>query len=823
MVGITRSKVIFRCAFGQHRSKHLRTALFYSVWNSLKQLGYRALAQATRPNLLEIEGAGICELFLFPGMMMLVTASFFLCLSSALACVADKVFCYQLGKDYSAGSSNPEQKITWSVLPSHNHYEFEFTAVGSDITIYYLFATGISSDYVGPYQCDGKVAAGQRGKVKCSGLIGVGSQKLVAVAESSSVTAQVCSPFWTYPSSAWQRFDYWIDGIGTKMPEFSPVQKVVGQWVRIAQISTETEFEYMVGTSFTETTSTSEEFTQAMTHATSETVSFTVEVGIEGKVFGGGSSSSVETTTSEEWTNEFKSSFTQEKSSTFSKEDTVTYSFSTDMIGRNLWQFKIATSLCSDETVETASRDIALTGSAVDGPCCYPGHCRDQKSYECSYCNPGFRIRTTSDCFEGEPPCLEKTLQLSTVTGYVTVPSMADGEKTIDCPSPFQGTIVVACEDQTLSIIESCRNPTWSHGEWGVCSEVCGGGSQTRTVTCSSSDGLCSGTRPESQQTCNTQQCIWLQGTWSTCSEVCAGGARSRTVQCQRQGFCQGSEPAREETCNTETCQWSIGPWQDCSQLCAGGVRSRSVSCPRSGYCEDASKPEAEGTCNTADCQWSAGDWSKCSQPCAGGVHSRSVSCPRSGYCDDASKPEAEGTCNMADCQWSAGDWSNCSQPCAGGVHSRSVSCPRSGYCDDASKPEAEGTCNIADCQWSVGDWDECSMPCGGGGSQTRTIKCPRPGSCRASLPNSSRSCYEGPCIWEFEDWSSCSRACGVGTRERRVWCYYPGECQGTAPRQTMNCTGDACSAEISGCRKASNTRIFEVLLMFGMQRMLLV
>ena len=700
---------------------------------------------------------------------MLVSASFFMCLSSALACAVDKGFCYQLGKDYSAGYSNPEQKITWSLVPANDGYEFQFEAVGSDITISSIASVGLSGD-LPPFEC-GKVAAGQRGTVTCAGTLS-GLHKIQAVAASSSVTAEVCFPFWTYAGS-WSRFDYLIGSIGTKLPEFSPVKRVVGQWVRIAQISTETEFEYMVGTSFTEATSSSEEFTQAMTHATSHTESFSLEVGFEGKTLFGSSSASVETTTSNEWTNEFKSSFTQESSTTFSKEDTVTYSFGTEMVGQNLWQFKIATSLCSDSNVETASRDIALTGS-LEGPCCYPGHCRDQKSYECSYCNPGFRIRTTSDCFEGEPPCLEKTVQLSNVNAFVEIPSMANGEKTMSCPSPFEGTIRVACEDQALSIQgENCRDPTWSHGEWGVCSELCGGGSQTRTVTCSSSDGLCSGTRPESQQTCNTQQCIWLQGSWTTCSEVCAGGVRSRTVQCQRQGFCQGSEPASEETCNTETCQWSIG------------------------------------------------SWNKCSQPCEGGVHSRSISCPRAGYCDDASKPEAEGTCNMADCQWSVGDWNKCSQPCEGGVHSRSISCPRPGYCDNASKPEAEGTCNMADCQWSVGDWDECSKRCGGGGYQSRTVICPRAGRCGGLVPNSSQSCYEGPCLWEVGNWSSCSHACGAGTSERRVWCYYAGECQGRAPRDIMNCTGYDCSASISGCPKASNTWIFEVLLMFGTQSML--
>ena len=109
----------------------------------------------------------------------------------------------------------------------------------------------------------------------------------------------------------------------------------------------------------------------------------------------------------------------------------------------------------------------------------------------------------------------------------------------------------------------------------------------------------------------------------------------------------------------------------------------------------------------------------------------------------------------------------------------------------------------------------------GGGGYQSRTVSCPRAGRCGGLVPNSSQSCYEGPCLWEVGNWSSCSHACGAGTSERRVWCYYAGECQGRAPRDIMNCTGYDCSASISGCPKASNTWIFEVLLMFGTQSML--
>ena len=74
---------------------------------------------------------------------------------------------------------------------------------------------------------------------------------------------------------------------------------------------------------------------------------------------------------------------------------------------------------------------------------------------------------------------------------------------------------------------KSCKNvyinvsgtwkPIWSYswqtGNWGSCTQTCGGGTQSRSVYCYRADGftvidsLCSGTKPSSSQTCNTQNC----------------------------------------------------------------------------------------------------------------------------------------------------------------------------------------------------------------------------------------------------------------------------------------------------------------------------
>ena len=60
---------------------------------------------------------------------------------------------------------------------------------------------------------------------------------------------------------------------------------------------------------------------------------------------------------------------------------------------------------------------------------------------------------------------------------------------------------------------------SWSIGGWGTCSATCGGGTQTRTVTCIRSgdnkispDTFCTsqgaGTKPPTSQPCNTQSCV---------------------------------------------------------------------------------------------------------------------------------------------------------------------------------------------------------------------------------------------------------------------------------------------------------------------------
>lgn len=72
---------------------------------------------------------------------------------------------------------------------------------------------------------------------------------------------------------------------------------------------------------------------------------------------------------------------------------------------------------------------------------------------------------------------------------------------------------------------------SWEVGAFGACSTSCGGGTQTRTVTCKRSDGLTKadnfcwdvGTKPATSQVCNTQSCVVISGSGvdSSCGFDC--------------------------------------------------------------------------------------------------------------------------------------------------------------------------------------------------------------------------------------------------------------------------------------------------------------
>lgn len=214
--------------------------------------------------------------------------------------------------------------------------------------------------------------------------------------------------------------------------------------------------------------------------------------------------------------------------------------------------------------------------------------------------------------------------------------------------------------DECNEVVEQSIS-SWEIGEWSRCSMACGGGEQTRSVTCTNAsdvevpDSECSGTKPATTQSCGTEACTadynWNLGPFGACSKTCGGGNKYRVVTCQStdgtyvaESYCTEAKPATSIPCNTDSCpqdvfNWTPGTWGSCSQTCGGGTYSRSVTCQNGldvivddSYCTGA-KPVTTDTCNSQSCDysytWTNGSWGTCSETCGGGTQSRSLGCQR--------------------------------------------------------------------------------------------------------------------------------------------------------------------------------------------------
>ena len=119
----------------------------------------------------------------------------------------------------------------------------------------------------------------------------------------------------------------------------------------------------------------------------------------------------------------------------------------------------------------------------------------------------------------------------------------------------------------------------WKAGSWGACSKTCGGGTQTRSITCSAIE--CTGSKPSASQACNTQTCTasWSAGPWGSCKnnkvcwecgsfkegrETCCRDnyQQTRSIYCQAGFTCTGSKPSTVQSCSP--------PDRHCGKRCEG-------------------------------------------------------------------------------------------------------------------------------------------------------------------------------------------------------------------------------------------------------------
>ncbi|GAA6089743.1 ADAMTS-like protein 1 isoform X2 [Tachysurus ichikawai] len=375
--------------------------------------------------------------------------------------------------------------------------------------------------------------------------------------------------------------------------------------------------------------------------------------------------------------------------------------------------------------------------------------------------------------------------------------------------------------------------PRWESSPWTSCSTSCGGGVQSRSVSCVEED-MQGNITPTDEwkclyasktsivQPCNTFDCpTWIAQEWSPCTVTCGQGLRYRVVLCiDHRGLHAGGcnpitkphikedclvpvpcyKPAEklpveakppwfkqaieleEDTAISEEPTFIRGVWGPCSRSCGAGVQKRTVKCQvllsfsqtvadlPNDECEGQKPPEMQPCYRT---------------PCLG----------------VRTEQESERIRNTATEQEDLHDWeydgfTECSEMCGGGVKEAVVICLNKQTREATDESECVSTkrplqlvqaCNTEPCppRWELEAWSSCSATCGVG-LQTRAVICTLKVSthsnhtmrvngekCRQPKPSSVQACnrFDCPPMWDPQEWSKCTHTCGGGHQKRDVIC----------------------------------------------------
>lgn len=316
--------------------------------------------------------------------------------------------------------------------------------------------------------------------------------------------------------------------------------------------------------------------------------------------------------------------------------------------------------------------------------------------------------------------------------------------------------------------------PRWESTPWTACSSSCGGGIQSRTVSCVEEDmqGHISSVEewkcmynPKMPivQPCNIFDCPkWLAQEWSPCTVTCGHGLRYRVVLCiDHRGIHTGgcspkTKPHIKEECTVHIPCYKIKeklpveaklpwykqaqeleetaavseepsfipePWSSCSVSCGAGIQQRTIKCQvllsfaqtvadlPLDECEGP-KPANQRTCYSGPCNGEAVE-----------------------YSPDEEEVEYGGIKDIDELyDWEYEGFSECSESCGGGVQEAIVVClnKQTGVAMGESlcvairrPPPLLKTCNMEACppRWEIGNWSSCSLTCGVG-LQTRDVFC---------------------------------------------------------------------------------------------------
>ncbi|XP_036187124.1 ADAMTS-like protein 1 isoform X1 [Myotis myotis] len=351
--------------------------------------------------------------------------------------------------------------------------------------------------------------------------------------------------------------------------------------------------------------------------------------------------------------------------------------------------------------------------------------------------------------------------------------------------------------------------PRWEATPWTACSSSCGGGIQSRAVSCVEEDIQGHVTSVEewkcmytpkmpTVQPCNIFDCPkWLAQEWSPCTVTCGQGLRYRVVLCinprgMHSGGCNSkTKPHIKEECIIPTPCYkpkekvpveARAPWYKQAQELEEGAAVSE---------EPSFVPEA---------------WSACTVTCGVGTQVRIVKCQvllsfSQSVADlpvdecEGPKPASQRACYAGPCNgelpesnpgetdgllgglqdfdelydWEYKGFTKCSESCGGGVQEAVVSCLNKQTREPADEnlcvtsrrpPKLLKACSLEPCpsRWEVGKWSPCSLTCGVG-LQTRDVFCSQIRSremnetviladdlCRQHKPNTVQACNRFNC-----------------------------------------------------------------------------
>ncbi|XP_030114536.4 ADAMTS-like protein 1 isoform X2 [Taeniopygia guttata] len=376
----------------------------------------------------------------------------------------------------------------------------------------------------------------------------------------------------------------------------------------------------------------------------------------------------------------------------------------------------------------------------------------------------------------------------------------------------------------------------WRETDFFPCSASCGGGYQLTSAECFDlrsnrvvADQYChyypENIKPKPKlQECNLDPCParWESTPWTACSSSCGGGIQSRSVSCVEEDIQGHISPVEEwkcmytpkmpvvQPCNIFDCpKWLAQEWSPCTVTCGQGLRYRVVLCidhrgMHTGGCSSKTKPHIKEECVVPT-------------PCYKPKEKLPVEAKLPWY-KQAQELE-EGTAVSEEPSFIPEAWSTCSVTCGVGSQMRLVKCQvllsfSQSVADlpmdecEGPKPVSQRACYSGPCSgeatehtleetqllsgslqeldelydWEYEGFTECSESCGGGvqeavvtclNKQTREIA--EETLCVSSRrpPQLLKSCSLDPCPprWEIGNWSTCSLTCGVGLQTRDVFC----------------------------------------------------